>query len=150
MRERFQRFMSGRYGVDELSRFLLGVTAILCILGIFLRSSILNGLVFLAIILIYFRMFSRNFSKRNQENERYMTYQNKVTGFFKKQKNLFEQRKIYHIYTCPSCKQKIRIQRAKERFRLPAPNATPVYQKELIFFKQKVPPESSPDGTFLS
>ena len=26
MRERFQRFMSGRYGVDELSRFLLGVT----------------------------------------------------------------------------------------------------------------------------
>ena len=47
MRERFQRFMSGRYGVDELSRFLLGVTAILCILGIFLRSSILNGLVFL-------------------------------------------------------------------------------------------------------
>ena len=67
MRERFQRFMSGRYGVDELSRFLLGVTAILCILGIFLRSSILNGLVFLAIILIYFRMFSRNFSKRNQE-----------------------------------------------------------------------------------
>ena len=84
MRERFQRFMSGRYGVDELSRFLLGVTAILCILGIFLRSSILNGLVFLAIILIYFRMFSRNFSKRNQENERYMTYQNKVTGFFQK------------------------------------------------------------------
>ena len=121
MRERFQRFMSGRYGVDELSRFLLGVTAILCILGIFLRSSILNGLVCLAIILIYFRMFSRNFSKRNQENERYMTYQNKVTGFFKKQKNLFEQRKIYHIYTCPSCKQKIRIPKGKGKIQVTCP-----------------------------
>lgn len=121
MKERFQRFMSGRYGVDELSHFILGVTAVLCVLGLLFGSRLLNLLVFAAIILLYFRMFSRNYAKRNEENEFYLKYRNRVTGFFKRQTNLLRQRRVYHIYTCPGCRQKIRIPRGKGKIEVTCP-----------------------------
>ena len=123
----FSRFMYGRNGVDSLGWASLVAVLLLDTAELIVRSknetarTILATASFLLMVWTLFRMFSRNFSKRNQENERYMTYQNKVTGFFKKQKNLFEQRKIYHIYTCPSCKQKIRIPKGKGKIQVTCP-----------------------------
>ncbi|MDY3920430.1 MAG: hypothetical protein SOZ59_15795 [Candidatus Limivivens sp.] len=130
MKEKFQRFMAGRYGVDELSRFLLWVTAILCVVSLFVHSGILSGLVFLAILILYFRMFSKNYAKRSQENQVYLKYQNRFTGFFRKQKNLFEQRKIYHIYSCPNCRQKIRIPKGKGKICVTCPKCRTEFIKK--------------------
>ncbi|HIS32749.1 MAG TPA: hypothetical protein IAB44_14575 [Candidatus Limivivens intestinipullorum] len=121
MKEKFQRFMTGRYGVDDLSKFLLGVAVVLCVLSLFLRSGLLNALVFLALIVLYFRIFSRNFSARSHENSVFLKYKNRVTGFWTGQINLLKQRKDYHIYTCPQCKQKIRIPRGKGKIEITCP-----------------------------
>ena len=43
MREKFYRFMQGRYGQDQLSRFLLILDLIFLIANIFLRSSQIRG-----------------------------------------------------------------------------------------------------------
>ena len=64
MREKFYRFMQGRYGQDQLSRFLLILDLIFLIANIFLRSSILSAIILIVIIFIYFRMFSRNHAAR--------------------------------------------------------------------------------------
>ena len=88
MKEKLIRFMYGRNGVDSLGKFVLAISIIVMLLAGWTDSLIPSYLSWIGIIYLYFRMFSRNFSKRNQENERYMTYQNKVTGFFKKQKNV--------------------------------------------------------------
>ena len=88
MKEKFQRFMTGRYGVDDLSKFLLGVAVVLCVLSLFLRSGLLNALVFLALIVLYFRIFSRNFSARSHENSVFLKYKNRVTGFWTGQINI--------------------------------------------------------------
>ena len=121
MKEKFQRFMTGRYGVDDLSKFLLGVAVVLCVLRLFLRRGLLNALVFLALIVLYFRIFSRNFSARSHENSVFLKYKNRVTGFWTGQINLLKQRKDYHIYTCPQCKQKIRIPRGKGKIEITCP-----------------------------
>ncbi len=121
MKEKFQRFMTGRYGVDDLSKFLLGVAVVLCVLSLFLRSGLLNALVFLALIVLYFRIFSRNFSARSHENSVFLKYKNRVTGFWTGQINLLKQRKDYHIYTCPQCKQKIRIPRGRGKIEITCP-----------------------------
>ena len=113
--------MTGRYGVDDLSKFLLGVAVVLCVLSLFLRSGLLNALVFLALIVLYFRIFSRNFSARSHENSVFLKYKNRVTGFWTGQINLLKQRKDYHIYTCPQCKQKIRIPRGKGKIEITCP-----------------------------
>ena len=42
MKDKFQRFMAGRYGVDELGKYSLYLTIALLILGLFVRSRFLK------------------------------------------------------------------------------------------------------------
>lgn len=121
MREKFQRFMMGRYGVDDFSKFLLYVVLALCILTFFTKSSILNFLVLVGICYTYFRIFSKNHSKRWHENLVYIRKRDQVKHFFRRQKNLAEQRKIYRIYSCPNCQQKIRIPKGHGKVQVTCP-----------------------------
>ena len=42
MRDKFQRLMQGRYGADELSRFLTAAGLILIVVNLFVRRAILS------------------------------------------------------------------------------------------------------------
>lgn len=121
MREKFQRFMSGRYGVDEFSRFLLYVLLALCLLSLFARSAAFNFLITIGLFWIYFRVFSRNHQKRYLENQWYLTRREKILRFFRREKNLAAQRKFFRIYTCPTCKQKIRIPKGHGKIQVTCP-----------------------------
>ena len=112
---RFSRFMQGRYGVDSLSRFLSGVLLAVIILGLFIRIPF-SGLITLALLVIlYWRMFSRNISKRYEENQKFLQLRDKFLGRFSNISSNLSQFKDYHIYKCPRCNQKIRIPRGKGR-----------------------------------
>lgn len=113
LKEKMQRFMYGRYGVDGLGRFLSWGAVILLLLSMFIDLPFLYPLSLAALVWCYFRMFSRNVQKRYQENCVYYRYVNKVKDFFKRKKSHIEQRKTHHIYACPQCKQKIRIPKGK-------------------------------------
>ena len=115
LRERFQRFMYGRYGMDGLGQFLMWTAVASLLLSWFVARPFFNTLAMVLLLWGYFRMFSRNVQKRYQENCMYYRYVNKVKEFFKKQKSYIQQRKTHHIYKCPQCKQKIRIPRGKGR-----------------------------------
>ena len=115
LRERFQRFMYGRYGMDGLGQFLMWTAMASLLLSWFVARPFFNTLSMVLLLWGYFRMFSRNVQKRYQENCMYYRYVNKVKDFFKKQKSYIQQRKTHHIYKCPQCKQKIRIPRGKGR-----------------------------------
>ncbi len=116
MKEKFMRFMQGRYGVDGFARFTMGVALVCIVVSIFFRNgstigALLNTLGLAAIIYTYFRMLSRNISKRYAENQKYLAMTSKLRQRFNREKNMMQQRKTHHIYTCPSCGQKIRIPR---------------------------------------
>lgn len=112
MREKLARFMYGRYGNDRFNQFLM-IAALICIVLSFFRVP----LVYLAgigiMIYAYYRMLSRNTYKRAAENQWYLKKEMKVRGFFNSKKKEFSQRKEFHIYKCPNCKQKIRVPRGK-------------------------------------
>ena len=84
MKERLQRFMIGRYGVDTFSKFLLGVAFALCVLDLFINSRMLTSWFYVLVIYAYFRIFSRNHQKRYQENLKFMKIKNKFTSKFQK------------------------------------------------------------------
>lgn len=116
MKEKFMRFMQGRNGVDQFSRFTMGVALVAIVLTLFTgtRSGIgtfLDLFGMAAIVYTYFRIFSKNISKRYQENQKYLQYSAKFRVRVDKEKQILRQRKDYHIYTCPGCGQKIRIPR---------------------------------------
>lgn len=129
MKEKLQRFMIGRYGVDAFSKFLMVVILIFWVLDLFIDSKILYSWSILLIIYVYFRMFSRNVSKRYQENVKYLEIKNKVLRKLKLEKSHMEQRKTHHIYKCPTCKQKIRIPRGKGRICITCPKCKTEFTK---------------------
>ncbi|MDO5418142.1 MAG: hypothetical protein Q4F29_13145 [Lachnospiraceae bacterium] len=120
-RRKFQQFMTGRYGADQLTRFLNGCIIVLLIINLFARTQILYWLAVALLCYCYFRMFSRNISARFKENERYMGYRFRVMEAWKKWKFKAEQTWKYHIYKCPSCGQKIRIPRGKGKISIHCP-----------------------------
>ena len=114
MREKLQRFMWGRYGTDRFTQFLM-FSAIVCLLVSFVGGGIFYLLATAVMVYAYFRMFSRNVSKRSLENQWYLKREMKVRSFFIKKKKELGQRKNYHIYKCPNCRQKIRVPKGKGR-----------------------------------
>ena len=72
MKEKLIRFMQGRYGVDTLSKCMVWVALAAMLVSMLLGENRLapmfSILSFAALIYCYFRMFSRNVSKRYAEN----------------------------------------------------------------------------------
>ena len=121
MKEKFRKFMIGRYGVDSLSKFMLGTAVVLLVFAMGFRNNFLNTLACLLVLLCYFRMFSRNYQKRAEENQKFLELKGKAATFLKREKEYFEQWKTHHIYKCPSCKQKIRVPKGKGKICITCP-----------------------------
>ena len=109
MREKIYRFMQGRYGVDQLYRFIFFLAIVLMLINNFLKNPMLNLVIYALLILDIFRMLSKNHSARYAENQKYLQLTARFRYRLDQQKKLWQERKYHHIYTCPKCKQKIRI-----------------------------------------
>lgn len=120
-RQNLQRFMYGRYGLDQFGRFLFTCFSITVILNAFLHSMIFFYLEIALFIYQYFRIFSKNHGKRYQENAKFLEIKNKVLRFSMTKRREMEDRRYNHIYSCPSCKQKIRIPRGKGKIEITCP-----------------------------
>lgn len=130
MKEKFIRFMYGRYGMDSLGKFTIVAGLVTIFLSTFLRWRFLPLLSWILIITAYYRMFSRNIYKRSAENQKYLQKTAKIRSFLASQKNIWSQRKTHHIYTCPSCKQKIRIPRGKGKIEIRCPKCGSTFIKK--------------------
>ncbi len=113
MKQKLQNFMAGRYGVDQLSRVLMFVSLALLIISMFSRFSLFYLLAIGILVYTYFRMFSRNVSKRYEENQKFLNWKYRMVVKKDRTKKHWEQRKIYHFFKCPSCKQKVRVPKGK-------------------------------------
>lgn len=134
LREMLAKFMYGRYGTDRLNMFLLIVLIVCAGLNLFVRngyfSIVMSSWETLLIVLIYYRLFSRNIQKRYAENQKYLSLENKVKRFFGRTKYIQEQRKDFHIYTCPQCRQKIRIPKGKGKISVRCPKCGAEFVKK--------------------
>ena len=117
MREKFMQFMRGRYGNDQLNRFLM-IVALVCLVLSFFGLDIFYAIALLVMIYAYYRMFSRKIYQRSGENQWYLLKEMKVKGWFASRKRLIAQSKTHHIYKCPGCKQKIRVPRGRGKIEI--------------------------------
>jgi len=107
-RYRFMQFMSGRYGTDELFYWIFFAAAVLSLINIFLRWAILQVFVYILVFYALFRFLSRNFEARRRENRWFR----EKTSLFKRQIELYNQRKLdkCHVYKkCPRCKAILKL-----------------------------------------
>lgn len=130
MKERMQRFMAGRYGNDQLNQFIFIVAIISMVLEIITRQSLFYTLTLVLLILAYVRVFSRNINKRYEENMKFLQKKDAILNKFRKQKYYAAQRRNYHIYTCPQCKQRIRIPKGKGKISITCPKCRTSFIKK--------------------
>ena len=87
MKEKFMKFMQGRYGVDGFARFTMGAALVCVFVSVFFQKgstigALLNTLGLAAIIYTYFRILSRNISRRYAENQKYLSMTSKLRQSF--------------------------------------------------------------------
>lgn len=125
-----QRFMIGRYGVDKLSTYLLYGGLAVVVLGNLFNWSIIGLLGWAAIILGYYRTFSRNRTKRYQENQKFLASTRQFTRSWNQKRNKFMQRKVYKYYACPNCHKKLRVPRNKGKINIKCPHCKEQFIKK--------------------
>lgn len=120
-RDRIARFMYGRRGMDELSRFLLIAVVVLIVLS-WVTGEVIGSLCWsaaiLAMVYCYFRILSRNIYRRQKENEWYLQKQRSAARWFRSLKDRWQQRREYKFFRCPSCKTLLRVPRGKGKLLL--------------------------------
>ena len=121
MREKLRQFMIGRYGTDGLNRFLSIASLVLLLIAIISRVNLFTYLGAALLIFGYYRTFSRNISKRTEENYKFYTLKDRVDNKFKGWKEQWANRKVYHYYRCPQCRQKLRVPRGRGRIQISCP-----------------------------
>lgn len=124
------QFMQGRYGADQMGQMLSAVSMVFLIISLFSRNQAWFLLAVIGIVYNYFRMFSKNISKRYAENQKYLKMTAEIRRRLASWKSQLAQRKIYHIYRCPGCKQKIRVPRGRGKIEIRCPKCNTRFVKK--------------------
>ncbi|MBQ4140438.1 MAG: hypothetical protein IJD70_03780 [Clostridia bacterium] len=110
MKQKIRAFFYGRNGADTLSKAILYPALLLLLAGAFFDAGWLKySLYFLAVaglVYSYFRIFSRNLYKRQNENRVFRE-------FFKIMRLKWRDRKTYRYYRCPKCREWMRVPRGR-------------------------------------
>lgn len=121
MREKLMRFMVGRNGNDQLNLFLYAVDAVLLIAATLIGGQVGRWMWVAVLALlgyIYFRMFSRNLTRRREENGKFLRMLYSVQAGLKIRREKWVQRKDYKFFTCPSCKTTLRVPRGNGKIKI--------------------------------
>lgn len=117
-REKLARFFWGRNGIDGLYYGLFVLYILILMLQIIFRDSrsltAVFGILSTAVIIImFYRVLSKNLYKRRRENQIFMGFFTKIKNFFVLQKNKIRDRKDFIYKKCPFCKATLRLPRKK-------------------------------------
>lgn len=129
-KNKMMQFMQGRYGADQMGQMLSAVNMVFLIISLFSRNQAWFLLAVIGIVYNYFRMFSKNISKRYAENQKYLKMTAGIRRKLASWKSQLAQRKIYHIYRCPGCKQKIRVPRGRGKIEIRCPKCNTRFVKK--------------------
>ena len=136
-RDKLQRFMWGRYGIDGLYYGLFALYILTWIVQGFIKISVVRALVSLAglaaLFFMVFRVFSRNIPARRKENERFMRIWGRVKSFFVLQKNKIRDVKHFTYKKCPACKATLRLPRKKGRHNVVCPKCKNRFEVRNLF-----------------
>ena len=135
LRERFARFMQGRYGAygpDRLNRALNFAAIALVIVSLFVHSAILNAVTLALIAFPLYRMLSRNHMARQRESEAYARIVNKaapsVRGVAKSVRRRAKDAarrvryfRTHRFYNCTGCGRRLRVPKVRGRLQISCP-----------------------------
>jgi hypothetical protein len=117
-----QQWMTGRYGMDELSAVISIVVLIGLILACFpkLRLMCIPTLILWAWSI--FRCYSKNLDKRRKERDTYLRIVSRVRSWFSVKKKAWHERKTHRYYRCKQCHAVLRVPKGKGKIKITCPH----------------------------
>lgn len=128
LRDKFQRFMYGRYGTDKFNQFLLILSFVLLVISLFGFRPV-YVLAFCILIFSYYRMLSRNYAKRAAENAWYLKVTWRIRSKLSSYGKMWRQRKTHKFFRCPSCRQTIRVPKGHGRVQVTCPKCRTSFER---------------------
>ena len=106
--QKLQKFMYGRYGLDDLGNFLFKIYLILFILNLFLKLYVLTIIEFILVVVILYRFISKDIYKRSRENVLFRKIKKKLFKPFSNIKRNINDKD--HVYKkCHYCKTTLKL-----------------------------------------
>lgn len=127
--------MIGRYGMDDLNRFLYWSFIVLFILELIIPvrpvKSVLSWVTLFILIWETFRMFSKNIPKRYAENLKFLDLTAGLRRTMRINRRKFNDRKDYRYFKCPGCGQEVRVPKGKGHIRITCPKCGRSFEKKV-------------------
>lgn len=114
IRQALMRFMYGRNGIDQLGTFMLVLYLITWVIQLISHWFFLILLEYLLLLLVLFRMLSRNLARRRAENTKFLQAVRPIRNFWVTRRNRMKDRD-HRYFKCPNCGQQMRVPRGKGR-----------------------------------
>ncbi|WP_085875728.1 zinc ribbon domain-containing protein [Peptoniphilus vaginalis] len=118
IKEKFRQFMVGRYGQDQLGRFITFLALVILLVNLFFKRASLPSLALVLIIYSYYRIFSRDINARYRENQKFLDAVEPLRRTIFTSKTRYNNRKTYKYIKCPTCKLKMKVPRGKGKIRV--------------------------------
>lgn len=128
-RYKLATYMSGRRGVDQYSKFLMIVSAICLVLSMFIFEGFLYMIGLILLVYAYARIMSRNLTKRQMENLKYLQVKSKIMRRAGNYKEIYDETKYYRFFKCKNCGQNCRVPKNKGKIRITCPKCGHVFEK---------------------
>lgn len=119
LQNKFQVWMQGRYGIDNLSKSLFLASLICMLLSFQVRVFYFISLILLIFVMI--RTYSKDIAKRQGELRTYFEFTKKIKQFWNLIQNKVRDRKTHSYFKCPNCKADFRVPRGKGKIKITCP-----------------------------
>lgn len=117
-----KKAMVGRYGVDQLSQGMILISVVTVTISMLTNFKVTSYIGMVILIISYFRMFSRNINKRQQENLSFLKWWNPIVSKVVGLKNRVTYSKTHKFFKCPQCKKTLKVPKGKGRINITCPD----------------------------
>ncbi|MDR0312691.1 MAG: hypothetical protein LBI14_03765 [Treponema sp.] len=128
MWDKLKRFMAGRYGNDPLNMALMIITLVFFFASMLWKPLYIVSL--LLMVLVPFRMLSRNKDKRAAEGMAFEKLKGQIADSLISLKQLTVGTKTHCYFRCPNCKKMVRVPRGKGKVLIHCSNCQTSYTKK--------------------
>jgi len=119
--DKIRRFFYGRYGTDQLCIALVVLSMLFTVLSGIFESLALELLSSLLIFYAMYRMLSKKIYARQKENAAFMKIWSPIGKKLKLWANMIRDRKTHRYFSCPGCKNTLRVPKGKGEITITCP-----------------------------
>lgn len=129
IRRSMARFMTGRYGGDQLNLLLIALYVTAYLVFLFTRMLVFEVVGLILIALSLYRSLSRDLERRRAENARFLQTVRPVLRRWSAFRTRAHDRE-HRYFKCPNCGQQMRVPRGKGRITVHCRSCGAVFEEK--------------------